>query len=76
MKEIVASGQCFEVNNRLSMDEYCQRLRQALDAPPFSPDPALSHHRYAQEMIDWLFPTAACARQDYLTSVFGVSPAA
>jgi glycosyltransferase involved in cell wall biosynthesis len=76
MKEIVASGQCFEVNNRLSMDEYCQRLRQALDAPPFSPDPALSHHRYAQEMIDWLFPTGACARQDYLTSVFGVTAAA
>lgn len=71
MREIATAGQCFEVNDRLSMEEYCQKLREALDAPRFAPDPALSHHRYAREMIDWLFPNGACARNDYLTSVFG-----
>jgi glycosyltransferase involved in cell wall biosynthesis len=73
MREIAVPGQCFEVNNRLSMEELCQQLRKALDAPRFAPDHALSHHRYAQEMIDWLFPSGACARKDYLTSVFGVA---
>ncbi len=73
--EVVEHGQFLEVTNRQDVDEYCRRLHEALAAPPRAPSPIFSHHRYAQEMIDWLFSDdgSAPARLDV---AFGINHAA
>jgi hypothetical protein len=76
MREIARPGQCFEVADRKDVDDYARRLTEALAAPRFAPDPVFSHRRYAEEMMDWLFPTEAACQKDRLLSVFGTSSAA
>jgi hypothetical protein len=76
MREIARAGQCFEVINRQDVDEYADRLSEALAATGFAPDPEFSHQRYAEEMVNWLFPTDATVQKDRMLSVFGTSSAA
>jgi glycosyltransferase involved in cell wall biosynthesis len=74
--EIARPGQCFDVADRLDVDAFCQRLGEALGAPCFAPEPELSHGRYAQETVDWLFPGDRAGPRADLRSVFGRCTAA
>jgi glycosyltransferase involved in cell wall biosynthesis len=75
--ELATSGQLFAVTDRLDLNEYCEQLRKALDSTRcIAPDPALSLHRYASELIDWLFSSEEDAGGNHLNSVFGVVAAA
>jgi glycosyltransferase involved in cell wall biosynthesis len=75
--ELANSGCFFAVADRLDLDAYCRRIQEALASTPgIAADQVLAHHRYARELIDWLFSAEVQARTDHLHSVFGVTAAA
>jgi glycosyltransferase involved in cell wall biosynthesis len=74
--EIADFGRYYEITDRTDIEEYSRQIHEAIVGKRCRPHEVLSHHRYAREMIDWLFPSDAQARNDYLTSVFGTGHAA
>jgi glycosyltransferase involved in cell wall biosynthesis len=75
--ELAHCGRFFEVSDRTSVQETCERLEQALAAGCMQSAPQeLSRERYAQAMWNWLFEPDAAGTTSQLTSVFGVNAAA
>ncbi len=73
--EVLEHGRFFEIANRQDLEEYCRQLHEALAAPPATPSPFFSHHRYAREISDWLFSDRQSAPAG-LDAVFGINHAA
>jgi glycosyltransferase involved in cell wall biosynthesis len=75
--EIAGCGTFYEMADRRSIDEACQKLHEALSAPCGQTLPAeLSRERYAREMLNWLFGPASTATSCQSESVFGINAAA
>jgi glycosyltransferase involved in cell wall biosynthesis len=75
--ELADCGTFRVVADRRSTDEFCERLREALNGPEARTLPVeLSQQRYASEMLHWLFESSGAARQSQNESVFGINAAA
>ena len=75
--ELAHCGTYFEVMDRTSVQETCEKLHQAVAAGRAQTAPQeLSRERYAEDMWNWLFEPVAVGATSQLTSVFGVNAAA